>query len=194
MPKKRMDRRIQRTRQHLQEALLALILEKGYEAVTIQNVLDRANVGRSTFYSHFQDKEDLFLSGFERLRSQFEQHLAGQPAAAGSPWSLSLLMFQHAQSQHKLYRALAGKKSGNIMLTHIQKYLLTLIRAHLKPQLPDKRKEQIPLEVLSLYIVSSYMALLTWWLDHDLPYSAERINEIFQQLTQPSVEAILQHA
>jgi AcrR family transcriptional regulator len=69
---KKADRRIQRTRRLLQDALVGLILEKGYEAITVQDILDRANVGRSTFYEHFYDKDDLLLSSFEFLRDDFE--------------------------------------------------------------------------------------------------------------------------
>ena len=187
--KKIVDRRIERTRQLLQEALLALILEKGYGAVTVQDIIDRANVGRSTFYAHFRDQEDLFLSGFESMRAQFEQHLTSQAAGDGGPWSLSLMMFQHAQSQHRLYKALAGKEGGNVMLTHIHKYLATLIREHLKS--PGKKKGLVPPDVLAHYLVSSFMALLTWWLDHDLPYPAERMNEMYRQLTEPGVMAVM---
>ena len=80
MKKIQMDRRIQRTRQLLHEALIELIQEKGYEAVTVQDILDRANLGRSTFYLHYRDKEELLLSGFERLRDEFEAHqLAATP-------------------------------------------------------------------------------------------------------------------
>lgn len=191
MGKKAVDRRIQRTRQLLLDALVALVLEKGFEAVTVQDVIDRANVGRSTFYAHFRDKEDLLLSGFESLRAQFEQHLTGQSVTAESPWSLSLMMFQHAQSQHRLYKALAGKQSGNVVLAHIYKYLSALIREHLKSQLRGKRPGPVPPEVLAHYLVSSFMALLTWWLDNDLPYPAERMHEMYRQLVQPGVSAIM---
>ncbi len=187
----KIDRRVQRTRQILQEALLALILEKGYAAVTVQDVIDRANVGRATFYSHFQDKHDLFLSGFASLRDQFEQHLLAQSPMNGDPWNLSLMMFQHAQSHLPIYKAMAGKQGGNIALGHIQKYLSALIQEHFKTQLSERKNLKVPPEVIAHYIVSAYMALLTWWLDHDAPYPAEQMNEMFRQLTQPGVEAIL---
>ncbi len=67
MPGPKPDRRIQRTRQLLHEALITLILEKGYDAITVQDILERANLGRSTFYAHYQDKEALLLSGFQEL-------------------------------------------------------------------------------------------------------------------------------
>ena len=189
--KPKIDRRVQRTRQILQEAQLALILEKGYDAVTVQDVIDRANVGRATFYSHFQDKDDLFLSGFESLRDQFEQHLLTQSAMNGDPWNLSLVMFQHAQSHLQIYKAMAGKQSGKIAMGHIHKYLSALIQEHFKTQLAERKNLKVPPEVIAHYIVSAYMALLTWWLDHDAPYPAERMNEMFQQLTQPGIEKIL---
>lgn len=192
MKKTTPDRRIQRTRQLLQDALVALILEKGYEAITVQDVIDRANVGRSTFYAHFQDKEDLFLSGFENLRGLFEEHLVEQSLMETSPWALSLVMFQHAQEYQGVYKALVGERGGHMMISHIQKYLSTLIKEHLKSQLSSKKKNQIPLEILTLHVVNSLTALLTWWLDHDTPYSAEQMNEMFRQLTQPAIEAIMQ--
>ena len=63
------DRRVQRTNQLLRAALVSLIQEKGYENITVQNIIDRANVGRATFYAHFENKEDLLVSGFEDLRA-----------------------------------------------------------------------------------------------------------------------------
>ena len=191
MEKRMEDRRIQRTRKLLQDALLALILEKGYDAVTIQDVLDRANVGRSTFYAHFQDKEALFLSEFEALRTLFENHLSGQSMTDADTWQLSLMMFLHAQSQHELYRALAGKQGGSIVLAHLQKYLYLLLSDHLKPHLANQKDAPVPLEILTQYLVSSFLSLLVWWLDHDMPYSAERMNDMFRQLTQPGVETII---
>jgi AcrR family transcriptional regulator len=185
------DRRIRRTRKLLQDALLELILEKGYAAVTVQDVIDRANVGRSTFYAHFQDKESLFLSEFEALQKQFEDHLTRMPMNDASPWGLSLMMFQHAQSQRQLYKALAGKEAGSVVLEYLQKFLAAVLLDHLRPQLSRRKNPQIPPEILTHYLVSTFIALLTWWLDHDLPYSAERMNDMFRQLTQPGVEAAM---
>lgn len=190
MSKKTEDRRIQRTRQGLQDALLALILEKGFDAVTVQDVIDHANVGRSTFYSHFQDKEDLLLSGFEHLRTEFERFFMEQAVTDESPWALSLSMFQHAESRRDIYKALAGKQGGNIALAHIQKYLYAYLLEHLKEQLP-KRKKTISPEVLTHYIASSFISMLTWWLNNDSSYSAAQMNDYFRQLVQPGVDAIM---
>lgn len=174
------DRRIQRTRQLLQNALSELILEKGYEKVTVQDVIDRANVGRSTFYAHFESLDQLLLSGFEPLREQFEDFLSGTMLDNESPWALSLVMFQQVQKQ----------KGGYITLTHVQKYLYGYLLEHLKLTLP-KRNRNIPPELLAHYVVSSFIALLTWWIDNDYPFPAERINEIYRQLVEPGAMAVM---
>src|SRR5918995_3982708 len=71
VPKGR-DRRIERTQQLLRGALRSLIQEKGFETLTVQDIIDRANVGRATFYSHFDNKDDLLVSGFEDLRASLK--------------------------------------------------------------------------------------------------------------------------
>src|SRR5205809_7879580 len=76
------DRRVQRTRQLLQDALISMMIAKGYETTTVQDILDRANVGRATFYAHFADKETLLNSRLADLRSFLG---ARQRQAPGSP-------------------------------------------------------------------------------------------------------------
>jgi AcrR family transcriptional regulator len=182
MPKKIKpeDRRILRTRQSLQTALSQLIEEKGYEKVTVQDVIDRANVGRSTFYAHFEDKEQLLLSGFEPLRKQFEEFLSGAEYDSESPWALTLAMLQQVQKQ----------QGGYITLVHVQKFLFGYLLEHLKQQLP-KRNKHIPPELLAHYVASSFIALMTWWIDNGYPLSAEQMNETYRQLVEPGTTAIM---
>ncbi len=190
MEAKKEDRRIQRTRAVLQDALVELILEKGYESITVQDILNRADVGRSTFYEHFYDKDDLLLSGFEHLRDDFERFLAGQAAGDEGPWQLSLSMFRHAQEHRPLYQAMAGRQGGSMAVAHIQKYLALYLHDHLK-QLLAQKKESLPAEILTQYIVSAFIGLLTWWLDNESPYTAEQMNAFFRQLVEPGVGVLL---
>ena len=193
MENKRVDRRIQRTRHALHAALVELIQERGYEAVTVQAILDRANVGRSTFYAHFSDKEALLLSGFENLRSAFEQHRRERrltsEATADSPWELSWVWFQHAQSHRQLYQALIGGRAGDVVAKYIHTYLSGLVRdyTYLKP--PVQKGQAAHSELAVNWTVSSLLALTAWWLDHDEACTAEQINETFKQLTRPGLEA-----
>ena len=190
-----LDRRVQRTRQLLHKALLDLILEKGYEAITVQDILDRANLGRSTFYAHYRDKEDLFLNGFERLCRDLEQHSttlqSGQKGSNEDDFLPSAALFQHAQKNHRFYKAMVGKQSGEMVLKYLHKYLINLMEQQLKLLLPAEQIPPIQLEIAVHYLVSSLLALLIWWLDHDLPYTAEQMDGIFKQLTMPGVKAAL---
>jgi AcrR family transcriptional regulator len=110
----KMDRRINRTRKLMHEALMALIVEKGYEAVTVQDILDRADVGRSTFYAHFRDKDALCLSGFDHLRTLFEQQqqslLAAKHDGKDPEFNMILELFRHVGQHHTLYKAIAGQQ------------------------------------------------------------------------------------
>ena len=191
MATKTLDRRVQRTRKLLQDALFALILEKGYEEVTVQDIIDRANVGRSTFYAHFLDKQQLFLSGFEQLRDSLAQQHAVAAASGGGTLSFSLGMFEHVQSHLLLYRALVGKQSGAVAVQHMQQMITELVREELAARAP-KDTTAIPREIVVQYTVSAFMGLLIWWADHEGPYTAVQMDVFFQQLTLPGVLAGLQ--
>src|SRR5438876_1337529 len=110
------DRRTARTREMLYSALIALILRKGYDGISVQDIIDEANVGRSTFYDHYTGKEELLRSGFERLRSHLTDRQRATRAPTGEQRNrtlgFSLAMFEHAQSHHDLYRAMAGGRGG----------------------------------------------------------------------------------
>ena len=189
------DRRVQRTRQLLQDALLELILEKGYGAITIQDILDRANLGRSTFYVHYRDKDDLLVSEFEHLKRMFEQYDAHAPddthKPAGRVPSPSLAFFRHAGEQHRLYEAMMGKQGGEVVRMYLYQYVSGLMTSHLNRQIGQTRQLAVPREVLVHYVVSSFLALLTWWLDHGMPYGADRMEEMFTMLTAPGIRTAL---
>ncbi|WP_201280744.1 TetR/AcrR family transcriptional regulator [Paenibacillus lutrae] len=189
---KKPDRRVHRTRLLLQEALLDLIMEKGYEAITIQDIIDRANIGRSTFYSHYADKEKLLLSNIEHLRAvikdQSKDYLS--PLNSGElRFGFSLPMLQHIQSHRHIYRAVAGKQSGVVVQFHMKRMLVDLIGEEIDLLLPDKDTKLITREVRLEFIVNTFWSLLTWWMDNKMPCSAQELNTIFHTLTFHGISA-----
>ena len=183
------DRRVQRTRQLLLDALIKLILEKGYEAITVQDIIDRANVGRSTFYSHFQDKEALLLSGSENILGVFEKfQKAPTPENAG--WDLILALFQHVGENRLVFKALFGKQGGAILPNYMRKILTASLKEHFQKTFP-KKKPPVPLDIFAQYLVSAFFGLLVWWLDNDAAYSAVEMNGYFRKLTEPTTQALL---
>ena len=111
MPDEKHDRRSQRTRRLLGDALVALLVEKRYDTITVQDIIERANVGRTTYYAHYKDKEDLLLSEIERV-----VHLLGYEAlatgGAAQPLFPSLALFRHVQSFKPVYQALMWGRGG----------------------------------------------------------------------------------
>jgi tetracycline repressor-like protein len=111
------DRGIQRTRKLLQDALVAMMIEKGLEATTVQDIIDQANVGRATFYAHFADKETLLASRLEDLRARLTERLKQAPGGLG----FSLAMLEHAREHLPLYSAIVGRESGAFVLQRIHR-------------------------------------------------------------------------
>src|SRR5689334_1033995 len=102
------DRRVRRTRKQLRDALVALVLERGWDAVSVRDVCARADIGRSTFYVHFADKEELLLSGFDDLHQALEH----ERTSASEPFGFVTSLITHASENVRLFRALIGKRSG----------------------------------------------------------------------------------
>jgi AcrR family transcriptional regulator len=192
MAQENLDRRVQRTRRLLQEALLELILEKGYDRITVQNIIDRADVGRSTFYTHYLDKKDLLESGLEPLRQELGQHLAGEDRAEGSEWLLlpSLALFRHTGQHHDLYKAMIGGKGTDIVIKAMDEALGAHARAHLDELIAERGSPSVPAHLIVTHLVGALQALLTWWLDSDMPYSPEAMHDIYRQMAIPAVAAV----
>jgi AcrR family transcriptional regulator len=187
---KKTDRRASRTRRSLSDALIGLILEKRYDAITVQNVIDRADVGRSTFYAHYRDKDDLFLSGWQELLDACVRHIEWKNIGAGRFFPVHGL-FQHVQESHQLYRALARSRKTDLLFKAGPGYLTKSIEHALVALLADKAQPSVPIPILSNYLAEGILELLKWWLDHEMPYPPEQMDEIFHQLFMPGMRGVL---
>ena len=141
MEDQRVDRRVRRTRELLRSALLSLILEKGYERVTVRDIIDRADVGRSTFYAHFRDKDDLFLAGFDEFRRLFEPpgSLMDSATTGGMHLWPSARLFEHFWDYRTVWKAMAGKQGSNLVKRHLHELLSEIVRDQLRPRPPSRR-------------------------------------------------------
>jgi len=186
MTKPAMDRRIVRTRATLQGALNSLILKKGYETITIKDICDAANVGRSTFYAHYTSKDDLKRSGFEPLRrllaDRQKEALATRGDIKDRSFGFSLTMFEHARDHKDHYRALVGGRGGTVSLGTIREMLSGLVRDELAVAVDNNSPDGIPRDLVVHYVVGAYMAVLTWWLDGGAKLSPQRIDAMFRRL------------
>jgi AcrR family transcriptional regulator len=187
------DRRVRRTRELLRRALLSLIQEQGYDRITVQDILDRADVGRSTFYAHYRDKDDLLLSGFEDIRSALAaERAAAEQAAGGTSEFLQplLTVFRHVEAHRHFWQPLARKGGADVVVRILRDYVTDLVREHFRSQFPDATR-QPQLGAAVQFVVGAFIGLGIWWLDNDVPYSAEELYSIFRRLTSQGVQSFL---
>ena len=190
------DRRVQRTRRLLHSALMSLIVQKKYELITVQEVLDRADVGRSTFYMHFRDKDDLLFSGFEYLQNLLDSTQAAHGTAPGKSYEkiigFSSAMFEHAQEYRRVNRALLGSSAEAVVRRRIHSVLAGFVSRELKSELEQRKGRRIPIspELLVHFLVSSYISVLMWWLNCKNQLSPAEVDSSYRQLVLPSLDAI----
>lgn len=179
------DRRVARTRKSLHQALISLILEKGYDSITVDEICQTANVGRSTFYLHFTSKDDLKQSGLDHLRRELAEAAtrAAQSDQRNRRLGFSLAMFEHARDHLDLYRALAGSRGGTVALSTIRQILSDLLRDELAANADKTSGDHVPREFVVQYLVGAYMAVLTWWLDGGTKLPPELVDGMFRRLT-----------
>jgi AcrR family transcriptional regulator len=186
MAKKPIDRRVARTRAMLQQAHISLILKKGYDAITVDDICNAANVGRSTFYAHYTSKDDLRRSGLEHLRRELVDRQKDALAKSGNirdrSLGFSLAMFEHARDHIDLYKALVGGRGGAVALGTIRQILSDLVRNELAVTANRKSAEIAPRELVVQYVVGALMAVMTWWLDGGAKLSPGQIDAVFRRL------------
>jgi AcrR family transcriptional regulator len=186
------DRRVRRTRRLLIEALLALIMEKGYAKLTVQDILDRADVGRSTFYAHFRDREALLVACFDNVRDELRREIDALTPGASPPDPArpAAAIFAHAQRRRPVYRALCGRQGGTVVLGHLHGLVQGLLRDHLQPHLTAAGSD-MPVEVATEFYTSATIGLLSWWVEHDFPYEPSYLTELFRRLATPGILAVV---
>ncbi|GHO92978.1 TetR family transcriptional regulator [Reticulibacter mediterranei] len=190
MKQQKADRRSQRTYHLVSYALAELLAEKPYNEILVQDILDRAGIGRTTFYAHYFDKEDVLNNMTEQILSTFMQQIAHSTTRKRVVPSLEL--FEHIyQSPQVHFRALMQSRAGEPLWEAMQTALCRTIEPALCTLWAEKRSSPIPLPVVSQYLAGAFLTLLKWWVAADMPYPPEQMENIFQQLALPGVWAML---
>lgn len=189
MTEQEQDRRALRTQQSLINALLELLSTRHYDKITVQDIVEQANVGRATFYSHYQNKDDLLKSGFERILDTLVQQIVSFEKDQ-CLFDTSML-FHHAQGHYDLYRTLIWGSGFELLTKEGHAALSKKIEDRFALLLKDRQPPSIPLPILSNSVAGSLLIMLKWWLDNKMPYSPERMDEIFQQLVMSGVRTVL---
>jgi AcrR family transcriptional regulator len=176
------DRRVRKTKQRLNEALNALMVEKGYDKVTVQDIINRADVGRSTFYAHYETKDDLLMSKIEHLKEDMHLALGDAPALTG-PVIRCLPLFSHLSENHLIFKSMIGSHGIAKVSELVHAGLLQHVTEILERRSLEGDRHEVPVDVRAGFLTGSLLALAQWWLDRDIPYSPEQMDEMFQTLT-----------
>ena len=192
--KQKKDRRVQKTDALLRDALTSLIREKAYDSIVVKEILDRANVGRSTFYSHFHDKDELLASSIhEILRVARSTQLTPEAKPYEKVIRFSLPIFEYVhEHRHEHQRsgdALMDGRSRAVLHEHLQDVLVELIDDDVEQYLYGRRKTagQIPSKLLANYVASTFVLVLNWWVETKSALSPKEVDELFRALVLPTL-------
>jgi AcrR family transcriptional regulator len=160
------DRRVAESRRALHGAIVELTLQRGWDRVTVHDVCRRAGVGRSTFYAHFADKEDLLIGGLDDVRDA----LLALPSGRAFGFLPGLLA--HVDASRRLFRAVIGKHSGLAVQQRFRAVTLELVASEL-------HRLGVEDDLLARFLTGALVELLVWWVDARTPVTADALARDF---------------
>jgi AcrR family transcriptional regulator len=191
---KKTDPRVVRTRQMLRDALIALVLERGYDGINIQAITDRAGLRRATFYLHYRDKEDLLMHMMRETVDDLTHQMEGlmeDPLTPEAQLNEQVLTFRHVQARADLYRALLSGQGAARVTRDLRDYLAERIR---QKCIAGQSQAALPVEVMANYLAAVKLNMIIWWLDKGMPYPPEEMAAMSAHLVQFGINSLLQPA
>ncbi len=190
MPKT--DRRVQRTRAQLQKALIELISERHFDTITIQEIADRASVGRTTFYLHFHSKDELFMSCHTAIVSEFHSgpflpHLTSrQELLSLDPPAGLTSAYRHLKEAWERLSPIFQGKDGALLLRRMRDSSAQEIETNLRACFAQT-ESAMPLDVLANYLAGAQLALVQWWLETRRTHTPEDLAHIYHRLRRAAI-------
>lgn len=184
------DLRVRRTRKLLQNALIELTVEKGFPAVTVRDIAERAMVNRATFYRHYQDKYDLLDKYMDELYAMLDtpDEPATQLDIPEKPPAGLVRMLEHVQTHADFYRVMLGQRGDSGFAQRIRGYIAKRMRASLSTIMVRDQLNKPSFELCLRYISSAGVGAIEWWLENDMPYTPEQMATLAIQLSMADVK------
>lgn len=173
------DRRVQRTKQLIEHALIELTVKKGYDKVSVQDIVDFANIGRATFYAHYEDKDDLFAQSIDRFFNMISHEIDFKHTDKTELLPV-LAIFSHMEDHAHIHRAFAASPLLHKKFHH---QFVILI----KRRLETLGNDNIPVDVMANYLAGALLSLVEWWLKDTTSYSAKEMAQMYQQMVKRSL-------
>lgn len=179
------DRRSLRTRQMLMQALIDLMRTKRYDSITVQELTEQADVGRSTFYAHFTDKDDLLKDGVSRMLASLEAEGTGR----GTRLFPTLALFRHVGAQPDLYRVMSRGRALTLFVTALQDEIAEVLERRLRERVPPHVSPAVPPSLLAVMYAGMLLATMRAWIEAGLAEPAEEIDRSFHAAADAAVRA-----
>lgn len=193
MTDRKTDRRSRRTQRWLRNSFLELMLEKSYDEITVQDITDRADTARVTFYRHYKDKEDLLMDWLDIVYEEVFSQIAPVASADLSVTNRSapiMHFYRHVAENRDLYRVLLSDQIGAMVRGRIQEHLTQALAKSIAVQLPLK-STAVPLEIMASHMAAAQLGLVVWWLENDMPYDADYLARVSHQLSMAGVLGVV---
>lgn len=185
---RRPDRRVERTRRLLSQALLQLIIEQGFDQISVQDITDRANVSRATFYLHYRDKDELLFSSmqaiYDDLMRDFPVVTRETVLREDEPAELMVSTdFRHVAAHADFYRVMLSERGVSAFVVKVEDYLARIFEAKLlQPLAPVDGEPPVPLGLIARYLAAGEVGLMRWWLSDGRAYSPEAMARLTYRL------------
>jgi AcrR family transcriptional regulator len=182
----KIDRRIQRTKNLLRKAILELAAAQGIEKLTVEQITEHANLGRTTFYLHYKDKTELLLDSLQnQLDALFEEIYSPENLEKWEKEGIDprKLVFVHAAQNPEVYKLLFTDQVSGVVFNQFRQYVSAILN-----QITEKFQQKnnltplVPNTITSNYVSGALVGLLSWWLENDMPYPPEEIYEMYHTM------------
>lgn len=182
-----MDRRQKKTREAIFSAFTQLLSEKNISSITVSDIIERADIGRATFYAHFETKDFLLKELCEELFCHIFDSTLDTPSSHNHIFEcdahdeLFLHILKHVKNNDNQILKLLSCQNNELFLNYFKNGLVKLIESQLNTFANEKSKE-LPKDFYTNFIASTFVQTVKWWIDHELNESPEEINEYFLKL------------
>jgi AcrR family transcriptional regulator len=190
MAPEKKDRRTRRTRQLLRSALLALLKEKRYEEISVQDIIERADVARSTFYVHYLDKDDLLTGSQGIFAENLGQQLTTHSGENGASLFPSRAWFHHIQAQVPILKVIAKDPAMDLAMKTLRGIIHHSVEERIHAHSPVENNS-MPLSMIVDYLTDTLMTLIKWWFKDGMRQTPEQMDEMFQQLVMPGLASTM---
>ena len=163
------DRRVRKSRQAIREAFVSLVLDKGYDAVTVEDIAERADIARATFYAHYADKHELLTRLFEEITSEVTEHLTQVQGAPERPRvSIPAALYEHAETYRSLYLVcLRGSGDGRARAAYLEVIARGAAAVFGERLRASQQEPEYPLALMARAYAGAQVAILEDWLERD---------------------------